>query len=92
MVASVLSGNLPAQKRYVRQVFPTPESPITMILKIRVRGGGSVELVRELLNSKEDSISAIFTVCVIIRDDDKRVTAITATCIQMLQRELAESL
>ncbi|KAK3535591.1 hypothetical protein QTP70_017124 [Hemibagrus guttatus] len=62
MVASVLSGNFPAQKRYVRQVFPTPESPITMILKIRVLGGGSVELVRELLNSKEDSISAIFTV------------------------------
>ncbi|TNN51726.1 hypothetical protein EYF80_038076 [Liparis tanakae] len=36
MVASVLSGKLPPVKRKVRQVLPTFESPMTMILKIRV--------------------------------------------------------
>ena len=34
MVASVFSGKLPPQKRNVRHVFPTLESPITMILNI----------------------------------------------------------
>uniref|UniRef100_H2Y0L4 Uncharacterized protein n=1 Tax=Ciona intestinalis TaxID=7719 RepID=H2Y0L4_CIOIN len=33
IVASVFSGNLPVQNRYVRHVLPTSESPITMILK-----------------------------------------------------------
>lgn len=36
IVASVLSGKLPPVKRNVRQVFPTLESPMTMILKMRV--------------------------------------------------------
>ena len=34
IVASVFSGKCPPQKRNVRQVLPTLESPITMILKI----------------------------------------------------------
>lgn len=36
MVASVLPGKVPPQKRKVRHVLPTLESPITMILKMRV--------------------------------------------------------
>lgn len=36
IVASVLSGKVPPVKRNVRQVFPTLESPMTMILKMRV--------------------------------------------------------
>ena len=35
IVASVLPGNLPSQKRKVRHVLPTDESPTTMILKTR---------------------------------------------------------
>lgn len=51
MVASVLSGKLPPVKRKVRQVFPTLESPMTMILKIRVWMLSSRE---EALKSTED--------------------------------------
>lgn len=51
MVASVLSGKLPPVKRKVRQVFPTLESPMTMILKIRVWMLSSRE---EVLRSTED--------------------------------------
>ena len=51
MVASVLSGKLPPVKRKVRQVFPTLESPMTMILKIRVWMLSSSE---EVLRSTED--------------------------------------
>ena len=29
-----LEGNFPEQKRYVRHVLPTPESPTTIILKV----------------------------------------------------------
>lgn len=51
MVASVLSGKLPPVKRKVRHVFPTLESPMTMILKIRVWMLSSRE---EVLRSTED--------------------------------------
>lgn len=51
MVASVLSGKLPPVKRKVRQVLPTLESPMTMILKIRVWMLSSRE---EVLRSTED--------------------------------------
>lgn len=51
MVASVFSGKLPPVKRNVRQVFPTLESPMTMILKIRVWMLSSRE---EVLKSTED--------------------------------------
>lgn len=35
-----------------------------MILKIRVRGGGSEELVKDELNSNEDSTSAMLSSCI----------------------------
>lgn len=54
MVASVLVGNCPVQNRCVRQVLPTPASPITMILQVRQqRVGGPLE---ELELSKDESI------------------------------------
>lgn len=52
MVASVLSGKLPPVKRKVRHVLPTLESPMTMILKIRVWMLSSRE---EVLRSTEDA-------------------------------------
>lgn len=51
MVASVLSGKLPPVKRKVRHVLPTLESPMTMILKIRVWMLSSSE---EVLRSTEE--------------------------------------
>ena len=44
IVASVFIGNLPAQNLKERQVFPTPDSPKTIILKLRglTRGWGDV--------------------------------------------------
>lgn len=62
MVASTLWGNSPAQSRYVRQVFPTPESPITSTLKVRQRLSSEDTLPKELENSRDDSIYPSFTV------------------------------
>lgn len=50
IVASVLQGKAPPVKRKVKQVLPTFESPMTMILKIRVRTLWS----RDVLRSRDD--------------------------------------
>lgn len=50
MVASVLQGKAPPVKRKVKQVLPTFESPMTMILKIRVCTLWS----RDVLKSRDD--------------------------------------
>lgn len=56
-VASTLGGNSPAHSRCVRQVFPTPESPITTTLKVRYRLSKEEKLLpKEPENSREDSI------------------------------------
>lgn len=63
MVASTLRGNSPAQSRCVRQVFPTPESPITSTLNVLVRVSREDTLPKELENSSDDSIySAVHTI------------------------------
>lgn len=54
MVASVLQGKAPPVKRKVKQVLPTFESPMTMILKIRVCTLWS----RDVLRSRDDVMFA----------------------------------
>lgn len=53
MVASVLSGKLPPVKRKVRQVLPTLESPMTMILKMRVW------MLRSREEQREDAVPVL---------------------------------
>jgi len=59
MVASTLQGKSPAQRRCVRHVFPTAESPITSTLKVRQRLHSEEDpLPSEPENSREDSMCA----------------------------------
>lgn len=87
MVASVLSGKLPPVKRKVRQVFPTLESPMTMILKIRVWMLSSRE---EVLRSTEDVMLGAASLLLLLArlrpalcksmDDVRIVTLSSARC------------
>ncbi|TNN27681.1 hypothetical protein EYF80_062172 [Liparis tanakae] len=59
MVDSTLQGKSPAQRRCVRHVFPTAESPITSTLKVRQRlHSDEPPLPSEPENSSEDSMCA----------------------------------